>query len=225
MKALVVVALLMLGACADTAIDRGRLPPIQVVPVVRRLPLGPGGRPDAVALNAAVLALHGNSDISADIMVARSIDAEVATMALVRAGIDPDRVHLTLTNTSPPGVILTAAHAVTTSCDLAWQADGLGNAGSSVDSIGRCVQQNNLAEMLADPMDLIRSPTPQPGSGERSARAIRLLNQGGKPLPAASQTLASGLTDGGSSAPAVTTTGATQANPLLGGLSGANATP
>lgn len=224
MKILVVAALLTLGACTDTTVDRGRLPPAHVVPVVRRLPLGPGGRLDAAALDDAVLALRGNSDISADVMVARSMDAETATTALIRAGVDPDRVHLTLTSVSPPAVILLVAHAVTTSCDLAWKANWLGDAGASADSIGRCVQQNNLAEMLADPMDLVRSPTPQPGSGERSARAIRLLNQGGKPLPATSQTMASGLADGGSSSPA-STTGATQANPLLGGLPGTNATP
>lgn len=221
-----ILALLALASCSDATVDAGRAPPVQLVASSRRVPLRADGAPDPAALAGALAALGGDTAVDADIIGLGPRASAVTHAALVGAGLDPDRVRVAPPGRSAPELVLTSTHAVAAPCGRALRSDWLGDAASSLDSVGRCIQQNNLAEMLEDPMDLVRSPAPEPGSGERAARAVRLLDQGAQsqPLPAARSEqapFAGGLL-GGTAAP-VGTVGSAQGNPLLGPLPGAAA--
>lgn len=208
MRAAALCLMLALAGCDDSALDTGRVPPVQLVPSSRRVPLRADGTPDPAALAEALAALGGDTAIDADI-----------------AGLDPDRVRVAPPGPGAPELVLTSTQVVTASCGQALHAGALGDVASSLDSVGRCVQQNNLAEMLEDPMDLVRSPVPEPGSGERAARAVRLLDQGLQPqmLPVMRPDLQAPFLSGGpfGGTAVGTAAGSSQGNPLLGSLPGA----
>ena len=228
MRVALCLLLLALAGCEDSASDTGRVPLVQLVPTSRRVPLRADGTPDPTALAGALAALDGNTAIDADITGLSRRASAAARAALVGAGLDPDRVRIAPPGPGAPELVLTTMHVATAPCDQAPHAGAFGEAASSLDSIGRCVQQNNLAEMLDDPMDLVRSPVPEPGSGERAARAVRLLDQGQQqPLPVVQQGLQAPFSGGlfGGTAAAAGTPAASQGNPLLGPLPGAAAVP
>ena len=191
------LAVLVAAGCASSQ-DVGRAPPVQLVSTSRRVPMLPDGRPDQPTLSRALAELAGNTALDADIAGLRPAAADRARAVLVGAGIDPDRVHVAPEwDAASPSLLLTRTQAVAASCGRAIQPGWLGDVAASTDSVGRCVQDNNLAEMLADPADLIRSPVPQLASGERAARAVRLLEQGrASPLPPPTEGGGSGLQGG-----------------------------
>lgn len=196
------LAALVVAGCTNGQ-DVGRPPPVQLVSTSRWVALLADGRPDRPALSRAMAELAGNTALDADLAGLGPGAADRARAALVGAGIDPDRIHVVLQRdlafggVGAPSLLLTRTQAVTASCGRGIASGWLGDVATSTDSIGRCVQDNNLAEMLADPADLIRSPVPQPASGERAARAVRLLEQGrASPLPPTTEGGAAGLQGG-----------------------------
>lgn len=216
------LALLALAGCEDSGVDTGRVPPVQLITSSRRVSLRADGTPDPAALAGALAALSGDAAVNADIAGFTPFASDTTRAALVGAGLDPDRVRVAPPGPGVPELVLTSARAVTQPCGRALSAGWFGDVAPSLDSVGRCVQQNNLADMLEDPMDLVRSPVPvpEPGSGERAARAIRLLDQGAQPLPVPRQNLQVPFAGGFSGGSAVTTAGAAQGNPLFGPLPG-----
>lgn len=222
------LAVLIVAGCASSQ-DVGRPPPVQLVSTSRRVPMLADGRPDQPALTRAMAELAGNTALDADIAGLSPGAVDRARAALAGAGIDPDRVHVAserdpaFGGAGLPSLLLTRTQAVTANCGRAIQPGWLGDVATSTDSVGRCVQDNNLAEMLADPADLIRSPVPQLASGERAARAVRLLEQGrASPLPPPMEGGGAGL-QGGTSAGLnpLTNTGASGATQAVTGGAGA----
>lgn len=219
----ILLALLALTGCSEATVDTGRAPPVQLIASSRRVPLQSDGRPDRLALTGALAALGGNTAVNADITGLAPRASAVTRAALVGAGVDPDRVRVAPPGLSAPELVLTRTYAVTAPCGEALHIGWLGDVAPSLDSVGRCVQQNNLAEMLEDPTDLVRSPVPELVSGERAARAVRLLDQGAQSLPPIRQDLQAPFAGGFSGGAAGTTAGSLQGNPLLGPVPGAAA--
>lgn len=167
-----------LGACTlpDAAVERGTPPAIEAS-VLRRdvfvqLLDGPHlPHADRATLDRAVrlVALGRPGAVRASV-TARAPEAETVREALMGLGLDPARIEASGGSDLPPliaEVALTRFVAHTRECGAAIQpaTDPGIDVASSLDSLGRCVQANNLARMLADPGDLLTSPPlgQQPG--------------------------------------------------------------
>ncbi len=172
-----------LGACTvpDSVVERGT-PPAVEASVLRQdawLQLHPNRvagelrLPDAErhSLERAVrLVTLGRPEAVRATVTARALEADPVRRALIGYGLDPARIVIAGDSRVPP---LTAQVSMsrfvlhTRDCGDAIQPStnpGI-DVASSLGSLGRCVQANNLAQMLADPGDLLASPplAPQPG--------------------------------------------------------------
>ena len=130
------LALLALPGCVAAGVDTGRVPQVEVITSSRRVPLKADGTSDPRALADALAALGGDTAVDADITGLSPRASASARAALVGAGLDPARVRVAPPGAGTPGLLLTSAHAVVPSCGQALQADWLGEAASSLDSIG-----------------------------------------------------------------------------------------
>ncbi len=165
---------LALGAagCVDEAAERGRPPPIALSVARRELVVAlqddPQLRPAARAqLRDAVTGLGGSQPLAvrARIRAATSGDADAVRRALLGLGVDPARIVIEHAAAAPrllPRLVLTRTFATATNCGAAIAPAFLGDVSPSLDSLGRCIQQNNLAAMVVDPADLVDPPALAP---------------------------------------------------------------
>lgn len=173
---------LALGAagCVDVAAERGHPPPV-VLSVARRevvvaLRGDPRLLPAARArLHDAVIGVSGGLTgelgegpgsaqplaVRAHIRAATPGDADAVRRALLGLGVDPAHIVIEHAADAPvllPTVVLTRTIAAVTDCAAAIAPGFHGDVAPSLDSLGRCLQQNNLAGMLVDPADLVDPP-------------------------------------------------------------------
>lgn len=195
MRAIPCVLAVALAACTapDSSVQRGTPPPIEASALHEDawlqfrgdLRLSEAGR-DSLG-RAVRLASLGRPEAVRATVAARAREAGAARRALLGLGLDPTRIEAVEDDQAPP---LTARVALlrlvlhTRDCGGAIQPSrdfGL-DVASSLDSLGRCVQANNLAQMLADPGDLLASPPLAPQPGDVAAAAVaRARNQPGAP--------------------------------------------
>lgn len=156
------------SGCVNEAAELGRPPPV-ALSLARRDVLvalhdDPRLRPDARAqLGDAVASLGGPHPLAvrARIRAATAGDAEAVERALLGLGVDPARIVVERSVAVArllPLVMLTRTFAATTDCAEAVTPAFHGDVLPSLDSLGRCNQQNNLAAMLVDPADLVAPP-------------------------------------------------------------------
>lgn len=184
-----------LGACTapDSSVQRGTPPAIEASALREdawlrfraNLRLSNAGRDD---LGRAVrLASLGRPDAVRATVTARAPEAGATRRALLGLGLDPARIEAVEDNRVPPRtaqVALLRFILHTRDCGGAIQPSrdpGL-DVVSSLDSVGRCVQANNLTQMLADPGDLLASPPIEQQPGDLAAEAVaRVRAQLGAP--------------------------------------------
>lgn len=200
MKKSVLILLLVLCSCEATQSDREKTLPVALHTEQRTVPLWSDGRFEGELLRQTVATLGGQTEISADIVGLLPEQAEQIIPRLVALGLEPDRVHVAPVSggyqAGRPILILSRTQAVLPDCSKIMRSGWLGDVTPSVENMGRCVQNNNLAQMLADPSDLYRSPVTHPSSAERAALGVRRLNEGqDKTLP--SDALGNGLAGSG----------------------------
>nr|WP_298797123.1 hypothetical protein [uncultured Acetobacter sp.] len=189
MKKTVLLGLLTLCSCEATQSDREKTLPVALHTEQRTIPLTSGGMFDASQVQLAIADLGKQTEISTDIIGMVPEKAEQLVPELMTLGLDPDRVHIAPLTTRyravPPHLVLSRTQVALADCSKTIRSGWLGDVTPSVENVGRCVQNNNLAQMLADPSDLYRSPAFHPSSAERAALSVRHLNQGQQPaLPA-----------------------------------------
>ncbi len=158
------------ASCMDEAAELGRPVPVVLSVAWRDLLVALQDdqhlRPAARArLHDAVTELGGAQPLAvrARIRAATAGDADAARRALLGLGVDPARIviqHAPEAMRLLPAVLLTRAFASTADCSAAIGPAYRGDVAPSLDSLGRCIQQNNLAAMLADPADLVDPVAP-----------------------------------------------------------------
>jgi len=162
---------LALGAagCVDVAAERGHPPPVALSVARRELVVALHDDPQLlpaarVRLRDAVMELGGRLGgapplaVRARIGAATSGDADAVRRALLGLGVDPAHIaieHAANAARLLPIVVLTRTFATVTDCGAAIAPGFHDEISPSLDSLGRCLQQNNLAGMLADPADLV----------------------------------------------------------------------
>ncbi len=199
---------LALAGCVDEAQELGQPPPVQLTVARRTLVVALQGdprlRPGArEQLRSVVTELGGASPLGvrARISAASAGDADAVRRALLGLGVDPAHIVIEQTRIERTGdvrplrplVRLTRSFAATRGCDAAITPARYDDIAPSLDSLQRCVEQNNLAAMLVDPADLVDPPALAPADAAR----IGLDVQPGPQRP----TPASGAAEPGSSEP------------------------
>ena len=177
--ALILAAATSLGACVNEAAELGQPPPVELAVARRTLPLAllEGQARTQAALRAALSALGGDGlGVRAYIQAAAAQDADAVRGALVGMNVDPARITIALSadaQRSMPVVTLTRSFAVTTDCNAAVAPAFRDDPTASLESIGDCVQADNLAAMLVDPGDLIKPPALAPADGAYLAAGVQ----------------------------------------------------
>ena len=174
-----------LGGCTlpDESAQRGTPPAIEAsllrqdtivqLPDPRRLPINAHAR----LLGAVRLVALGEPRAVRATIVAQAVEAQTVRQALIGLGIDPARIRAANADSAEPSVArVSLARFVlhTRDCIAAIQPStnpGI-DVASSLDSVGRCVQSNNLAAMLVDPGDLLASTRLGPTPGADAVAAI-----------------------------------------------------
>lgn len=207
MNKTVLLVLLALCGCEATQSDPEKTLPVALHTEQRTVPLMYTGAFKPVLVRQAMAALGGQTEISTDIVGLEAGKAAALVPDLMALGLDPDRIHIApVTVRYPfvqPRLILSRSQVALPDCSKVIRSGWLGDVTPSIENVGRCVQNNNLTQMLADPSDLYRSPAFHPSSAERAALGVRRLNQGQQPtLP--SDALGSGLSGNGMAGGGVT---------------------
>ncbi len=232
------VLLLLFGltGCEDPALERGVPPPLVVSQAQAVVPLYEFGAGRMLRSQVAALTKTARADrLDASIETLSRPESEAVRTLLLRLGLSPERI---ATRVGPGNVVeVTRTVATVTPCRAALQPDWLGDVANSLNSLGVCVQANNLAGMVDDPRDLIEPARLAPADGAVSTLAVQRWEQGAvKQPPRTGSSTDAGGSDGadlGSGSPtpsgaAPQSAGAAPANPLLsaaplGGASGASA--
>ena len=165
----------LLGGCRDATMTLGTPPPVRLAELRQRVPLPirlPVGESTSEALRQAIRHLGTPVGIDATIFAGDRQAAQVREL-LLGQGVDPDRIRRDTAETGEPSVLLTRTIALTHSCDLAIAKSA--DPSLSLDSLGQCIQQQNLVDMLADPRDLVQSPTLEAAPGAQAVKAIEDL--------------------------------------------------
>ena len=175
---LTVIYLLFLGGCRDYAIDKGSPPPVLLTQTQRYVVFPATWGIDTPTRNTLRQAIRylGPPDATEATINAPNQQAAETRTELLGQGVDPDRIRVGSSDGATSGVLLTHTNAAASSCNLAVATTS--DPVLSLDSIGRCVQENNLAEMLVDPQDLVQSPVPEYEPADRPVKAIQELNHG-----------------------------------------------
>lgn len=200
MKKSALIIFLALCGCEATQSDREKTLPVALHTEQRTVPLMSDGRFEEKLLKQAMVMLGGQTEISADIVGLMPERTEQIMSRLAALGLEPDRVHVAPMSGDyqvvRPILILSRTQVALPDCTKIMRSGWLGDVTPSIENMGRCVQNNNLAQMLADPSDLYRAPVGHPSSAERAALGVRRLNEGqDKTLP--SDALGNGLAGSG----------------------------
>jgi type IV pilus biogenesis protein CpaD/CtpE len=180
--------LVLLSACvSDSASDLSRAPqPVGLATVGRQLHLDAAAPASTQQQLRSLVAEVGQGDASsvhASVVVMSAAEAETWRRALIRLGVDPVRIATATDPRQRASIVLTRTAAIPADCagtvNPALADDQL----PSLDGLGRCIRDNNLAAMVVHQSDLV---APQPlarGDGARLAASVSdwRANRQGKP--------------------------------------------
>lgn len=194
------LCLSLLAAGCDESVDIGHPPPVLVQTNRRALSVRGASR---ARLEQAIDSLaYGDRSAVRAVVVARSVgDAEATRRTLIRLGLDPVQV-VNSTRRGPSEIVLTLAVALTAPCASAVEPTSFGDVGQSMRSLADCQQTNNLAQMVADPADLVAPRQLGPGDGAYLTEGVRAWRN--RERPQAQQQRESGAGAGSNSAAAAT---------------------
>ena len=171
----IALVLPLLGGCKDTTVTLGMPPPVRLTELHQRVPLPiglPVGESTGEALRQAIGRL--GTPVGIDVTIfAGDLQAAQVRALLLGQGVDPDRIRHDVAETRDASVLLTRTIALTHSCDLAIARSG--DPSLSLDSLGQCIQQQNLVDMLADPRDLVQPPPLEAAPAAQAVKAIEDL--------------------------------------------------
>lgn len=189
MKKITLFVLLALCGCETTQSDRPKTLPVGLHAKQLTIPLEYDGSFNFSTVQQAVADLGGHREAGAYLIGLAPDLTEQIFPRLVAAGLDPDRVHVTPlvghVEAMPPRLVISSIDVAVPNCSKVIKTGWLGNVSPSLENVGNCVQNNNLAQMLADPRDLYSSPSFHPSPAARAALAVHRLNTGAEPaLPA-----------------------------------------
>jgi hypothetical protein len=171
------LAALGLGGCEDPAIEQGTPPPVTLAQTMVVVPMHRFGAGRLLWSRIAALAPDGDEKtLNASIETLDPSLMKAARSRLIAFGLDPDRI--VSLNRPDEVIVLTRTQAITTSCSAALHPGFFGDVDNSITSMGRCVQANNLAQMLVDPRDLAHPAHLGPTNGAVAARAVTQWEQG-----------------------------------------------
>ena len=213
--------------CNDPSVERGTPPTVALVP--ETVSIGLYGYGAALTLQAAIAGLagpRGLGDVRATIDTVDRREAEAARVRLIDDGIQPASIR-----TEPASdnqIVLTRTVATVPDCARAMKPALFGDVSNSLDSLGRCVTADELAQSVVDPADLVHPVGLGPTDGAVAARAVLDWERGDNKQPPSGQngsdsgngTSGGGGVSGGPPAPSAAGASATApatdaANPLL----------
>jgi type IV pilus biogenesis protein CpaD/CtpE len=150
---------LMLAGCADEAAEFGRPVPANLATSRREVvaPPGPGYSAGWLRQQAGLIAEGDLQAVHAEIVAAHPREAESLRVALIRAGIDPARITASLwisTSRQRSTIVFTRTVADTGDCRASIDPAFPDDPSRSLMSLGHCLKNNDLANMVVDPADL-----------------------------------------------------------------------
>jgi len=159
-----VLAVLSLSGCADETANLGAPPPIllgtfQTVVVAPSRSAGLS----RTQLNDAIVSIAQGQpqSVRAEIHMRSPRASESVRRELIGLGLDPARLSvlpLRADDPRPPAVVFRRKVAETIPCAAAIEPGLYDDPSPSLLSLARCQQNNNLAQMLVDPTDLVAPP-------------------------------------------------------------------
>lgn len=186
----VLCLLATVAGCDDPAIERGVPPILALNERSMSLPLYSYAAARRLREGINGLANGETGSLRASIRTESPAEAQAARVRLIENGIAPTSITV---RAVPDNVVVVSRVTVrTTSCQAALRPGYLGDSANSVDSLGRCVQANNLAAMVADPAELVAPASLAPMDGAVAARAVLDWQKGVVKSPPSSENLNNG---------------------------------
>ena len=218
-RAVVMICIaLQLGGCADGAADFGRPIPVTLKTFNREITVS------LDASHSSERRLRYNVDMFAQgnlqAVRARIVAPGVAQRAgmrrrLIVIGLDPARI----TESSAPSgrapnvsIVLSRSVADTNDCAAAIALAFPDDPTPSLLNLSRCIQNNNLASMVADPADLVAPPPLGHADGAYLVNGVRSWRTNGQTQPPAAST-SGGLDSGLSSSIGTSSIGTSTVSP------------
>ena len=217
--AAVLAVVAALAGCDDPAAERGVPPPLAFDRSRVAVPLYSYGSARRLRSGINTLANGDMGSLRAMILTTDGSEARAARDRLIDDGIAPSAIMVR--HVPDDLVVVTRTTVRGAPCRAAINPGWLGDAGNSLDSLGRCVQADNLAAMADDPADLVRPTRLGAGDGAVAAQAVLDWERGGTK----SQAGAPGNAPGTGDADAGGSAGGATSLPATGSQSGAAAAP
>jgi type IV pilus biogenesis protein CpaD/CtpE len=188
---LIVAVPLLVAGCADEAAQIDRATGVQLVTVRREVvvPVGLASNANWLLRQAGFMAEADLRAVRAKIVTERPREAEVLRSTLIKSGIDPTRI---TTLTSGTGtrrravIVFTRTIAETQDCRASVRFAFPDDPSHSLMSLAHCLRDNDLANTVVDPADLVASPRLENGDGAYLASGVRAWRQGGAGAPTSS---------------------------------------
>ncbi|WP_407158256.1 CpaD family pilus assembly lipoprotein [Bradyrhizobium sp. STM 3557] len=224
-RSLVVVAglVVLLGGCADGAADFGATPPVTLVTAREDVTVAArGSEASKLRLRQRIdLIAQGNLQaVRASIVASSAAQIKALKSTLIGLGLDPVHIvgSISLERRSRYATVaLFRTTAIPADCAAAIETAFPDDPTYSLSSLSHCVQDNNLAEMVVDPADLVAPSRLGPADGAYLADGMRSWRENRRSqLPGASTSagLNSGLgaSSGSSTAPTAPVNSSTSPN-------------
>jgi type IV pilus biogenesis protein CpaD/CtpE len=177
---------LLSGCISDNPGDMSRAPSVDLVTVDRQLQLNAAAPASTHRQLHSLIAEVAQGDVSAvhaSIVVRGAADAEPWRRALIRDGVDPHRIAMAIEPRQPATILLRRTAAVPEDCGETVNPALADDQLPSLEGLGHCVQNNNLAAMLVHPSDLVAPQALGRGDGAHLAGGVSDWrgNRQGKP--------------------------------------------
>jgi type IV pilus biogenesis protein CpaD/CtpE len=211
--------LALLSACvSDSSGDLSRAPSVDLVTVDRQLQLHATASASSHRQLRSLIAEVAQGDVSAvhaSIVVTGAADAEPWRRALIRFGVDPGRIAMAIDPRQPASILLTRTAAVPEDCGETVNPALADDQLPSLEGLGRCIQNNNLAAMLVHPSDLVAPQALGRGDGAHLAGGVSdwRSNRQGKPQAGGGSASADGSSGSSSSSSSTAPAGGKGAAP------------
>jgi type IV pilus biogenesis protein CpaD/CtpE len=180
---LIVAVPLLVAGCADEAAQIDRSTGVQLVTVRREVvvPVGLASNANWLLRQAGFMAETDLRAVRAEIVTERPREAEVLRRTLIKSGIDPTRITTLSSGTGTsrrPVIVFTRTIAETQDCRASVHFAFPDDPSQSLMSLAHCLQDNDLANTVVDPADLIAPPRLENGDGAYLAGGVRAWRQG-----------------------------------------------
>jgi type IV pilus biogenesis protein CpaD/CtpE len=150
-------------------------PHVGLVTGGRQLALHAAGATSTRRQLRLMLAAVGQGDVSAvsaSIVAASPIEADLWYRTLLQLKVDPVRISMAVDPRQRAVIVLARTAVIPADCSATVEPAVAGDPPPSLESLGRCIQDNNLAAMLAHPTDLVAPPALGWGDGAQLAAGV-----------------------------------------------------